>query len=263
MKKAINLLTLVCSMLGATLIHADNLVYNVPYYCALDSIYEGQLNISYDHEMNSDISFDYRYYSLKGPDHVIIDKQNNYQISSHAIGAYFEFFSSAKYYLGSVEHQLNNNARMPIKFDHYGPAVVWFVRRSRQNHCLAKEVVVQKAPTIETISSPTVRGNTISLSDIDYMFDGTFSRAALDKNSNAKVTLYAMGVGGETYRGSITVDKPADNIDSLSMIAQNSGTYAVSVEVYDGTFTKSIYVGQVKTTGGNDLPRPCPTCMPY
>ena len=239
--------------------------YQIPHYCSVKSIYSGVYHSEFNNEtgeMQSALPY-ISYYKLKGPDHLIAGEAHKFNIDSHAIDAYFSFYSSEQYFIGDDKHRLGDSASKYIKFDKSGAASVWVERRSNNTICNAKELIVQtERPSVTNAKKKyTWSTSWLDVKNFQYSVD-KLSKAALDNTVPVKITLMARN---NTSGRHTILSKNLDSLSgttSLGMRLRYNGFHIITLTLDDGTYQETIDLGTALKGDPINTIKPCSNCIP-
>lgn len=147
------------------------------------------------------------------------------------------------------------NAYAQLSFDYtYGEGLAWSVYSD--DICSTKSVMVQKRPSIEKLSLGKY-GNLIDVT-VSYSVD-KYSKAKIS-NQSPRIKFRYVSEEGELNVSDWVEVSLNSSVHSIRLSTQYAGTFRVTAIINDGTYTESLYLGNV-TVGGSPH-RPCPQCHP-
>jgi len=198
--------------------------------------------------------------STEGPDYVLQGVANRFKYD----GSWFDWgsrlftvrFGTSEFgSMVSTTSNWDNNAYQNLTFNYtYGPGLVW----SSADGCMAKSVMVQKAPKI-TSGSKSISNGKIQ-ANISYAVD-QYSEAVQKQSTNVRITLRIRSdLFGTNSSTSVYNASPNAAVTISTQPNAGGGTYHVSATVSDGNYSGFYDLGIVDVPG--DPESPCPSCNP-
>lgn len=193
------------------------------------------------------------YLRIEGPSYVIQGEPSRFKGNLSDIYAYVNFFNSENGYVGRDKSNLEANAYKHMTFDEtYGHGLAWITRRST---CSAKDVWIQKRPTI---SKKSLNGGSVLTASVNFALDkySEYFRHGVNPKVRFNWTNEAGLAGSKTVRPSGT-----SGIARVTIYGTGGGPIRVRATVFDGNFSKSVYLGDTVVQG--PIETPCKDCEIY
>lgn len=196
------------------------------------------------------------YLRIETPKHVLKGETFRSKGNLFDIYAYVNFYNSEFGYVGRDKSNLDANSYLEMNFeDTYGYGLVWI---ERGGLCSAEGVWVQEAPKMNSATADDGGYHKIS-GTVNWSVD-QYSRAAKDSGVKAKVSIRSRDdlfgtISSETFE----VDGTSGTLH-YEMMVTTGGLHNVTVQINDGTYTKT-YPDTVFTFVTGPIVPPCTNCQ--